>query len=125
MREWVAAALLLALLLGSLGNIAYLDRLIGNIETELDHAAEAAEAGDFDAALRSCDRALAHWLRADAYTHIFIRHPEIDAIADAFYELRQLLAEENAQAAPSAFQKLRYHLDCIDNMEHIRPGSIL
>lgn len=125
LRERIAAGLLALLLLLSLVNIACLDRLIGALELEIDRAETLAESGDFAAAETALDAAIAHWRAADAYTHIFIRHPEIDSTSDAFFELRQLLAEENAEGFPSAFEKLRYHLDSIDGMEHIRPGSIL
>ena len=124
-REWIAAGLLLLLLAAALGNIAYLDRLMGRIEGELYEAQEMADAGSFSDAEDATERALEHWLDANAYTHIFIRHPEIDATSDAFYELKELLAEENAEGYPSAFEKLLYHLNSIDEMEHIRLGSVL
>ncbi|MBR3293616.1 MAG: DUF4363 family protein [Oscillospiraceae bacterium] len=126
MTREIAAGLVLALLLAaSLGNIAHLDKLIGQIEEDLLQSEAYAEAGDYDAALDALDQALQCWLAADGYTHVFIRHPEIDSSSDAFYELRQLLSERNAEGIPSAFQKLRYHLHSIDEMEHVRLGSVL
>lgn len=124
-REWITAALLALLFLGSLVNIACLDRLIGSIEADLSLSQALAEAGDFSGAEAALDKAIGHWMQANAYTHIFIRHPEIDSTSDALFELRQLLAEENAEGFPSAFEKLIYHLNSIDEMEHIRLGSIL
>ena len=125
MKEWIALALLLLLAVGAIVNIAFLDRLIGDIEAELRETDGLARDGRFDEALQSLDRAIGHWLGANAYTHIFIRHPEIDSTSDAFYELRQALAEQNAEGYPSALEKLCYHLHCIDEMEHVRPGSVL
>ncbi len=124
-REWVAGALLVLLFLAALVNIVCLDRLIGRIETEIDRAQEFAESGNFTAAEEALDTAIAHWMDANSYTHIFIRHPEIDSTSDAFFELKELLAEENADGFPSAFEKLKYHLNSIDEMEHIRLGSVL
>lgn len=124
-REIVAAALLLMLFAGALVNIACLDRLIDDIALDVSSAYTLAETGDFPAAAAELDKAIEHWLAANAYTHIFIRHPEIDACSDAFYECRQLLAEQNAEGFPSAFDKLNYHLQSIDEMEHIRFGSIM
>ncbi len=124
-REWIAAALLALLFSLSLYNIAYLDRLIGVIGEELSASQSLAESGRFREAEEALDRAIARWVGANAYTHIFIRHPEIDATSDEFFELKQLLAEENAEGFPSAFDKLIYHLHSIDEMEQLRLGSIL
>ena len=124
-REWIAGGLLILLLAAALGNIVYLDRLIESIEADLIEAQALADSGSFSEAEDAAERALSRWLNANAYTHIFIRHPEIDSTSDAFYELIGLLAEENAEGCPSAFEKLLYHLNCIDEMEHIRLGSIL
>ena len=124
-REWIAGALLLLLFLAALVNIACLDRLIGQIEAEVGHAQALAESGNFDAAEEALDTAIEQWIAANSYTHIFIRHPEIDSTSDAFYELKELITEENADGFPSAFEKLKYHLNSIDEMEHIRLGSVL
>ena len=124
-REWIAGVMLLLLLLAALINIACLDRLVRRIEAEVDRAQTLAERGEFPAAEEALDAAIARWTAANSYTHIFIRHPEIDSTSDAFYECKQLLAEENADGFPSAFEKLNYHLNSIDEMEHIRLGSVL
>ena len=124
-REWIAGALLVLLFLASLVNIACLDRLIATIETDVGRSQQLAEDGDFPAAEEALRTAIKHWIGANAYTHIFIRHPEIDSTSDAFYELKELLAEENAEGFPSAFDKLNYHLHSINEMEHIRLGSVL
>lgn len=124
-KEWIAAGLLALLFAAALLNIACLDRLVGNIEEDVGRAQALAESGDFPSAEAALDTAIEHWVAANAYTHIFIRHPEIDSTSDAFFELKELLAEENADGFPSAFDKLNYHLNSIDEMEHIRLGSVL
>lgn len=124
-REIVAALLLVLLFAAALLNIACLDRMIGTILADTDSSRALAEDGDFEAAEKALDKAIARWSAANAYTHIFIRHPEIDSTTDAFFELRQSLSEENADGFPSAFDKLVYHLHSVDEMEHIRLGSVL
>ena len=124
-KEWIAAALLAFLFAAALINNACLDRLIGRIGEDIGRARELAERGEFAAAEAALDTAIEHWIAANSYTHIFIRHPEIDSTSDAFFELKELLAEENADGFPSAFDKLNYHLNSIDEMEHIRLGSVL
>lgn len=123
-RELAAGALLLALIIGSVCNIIYLDRFIEKLDTMLNQAEFAAQNGDWDTARNFSDLATQTWNAADDYTHIFIRHPEIDSTADAFYELSQVLLEED-DGFEAAFGKLRYHLYSIRGMEHPTFGSIL
>ena len=123
-RELAAGALLLLLMAGAWWNIRVVDRLTGELLAGLDASQAAEEQGDHLAAQAALDKALNRWLEADSYTHIFIRHAEIDSTADAFYELQaQLLAGEGDSSA--AYDKLRYHLDSIQRMEHPSFGSIL
>lgn len=123
-RELAAGALLLLLMAGAWWNIHAVDTLTGEIMGDLDASQTAGEQGDHLAAQAALDKALNRWLEADSYTHIFIRHAEIDSTADAFYELQaQLLAGEGDSSA--AYDKLRYHLDSIHRMEHPSLGSVL
>ena len=123
-KEIFALSLLALLFAASLFNIRYFDRLCLDLAHEINASSEALEAGNKAAAQEHLDAALDTWLDADSYTHIFIRHAEIDSTADAFYELQaQLLAGEGDSSA--AYDKLRYHLDSIQRMEHPSLGSVL
>ena len=123
-RELAAGGLLLLLIAGAWWNIHAVDALTGDIMAGLDASQAAEEQGNHLGAQAALDTALNRWLEADGYTHIFIRHSEIDSTADAFYELQsQLLSGEGDSSA--AYDKLRYHLDSIQRMEHPSFGSIL
>lgn len=124
-REWAASLLILLLVLGAWWNIAAVDSLSDDMLSRLERSEQAALAGDSAQALELLDSALELWLRADSYTHIFIRHSEIDSTADAFYELRQLLLSEDLESCGAAYGKLRYHIISIQEMEHPSLGSIL
>ena len=69
--------------------------------------------------------ALEIWLDADGYTHVFIRHAEIDSTSVAFYEALTALAGGEAEEFRSACDKLRYHIDSIVSMELVTPRSVL
>ena len=124
-KEIIALSLLVLLFAASLFNIWYFDRLCMDIAGEVNASSDALERGDMDAAQEHLNSALHTWLDADSYTHIFIRHPEIDSTADAFYELGQELAGENGESCRAAYDKLLYHLESIRTMEHLRFGSIM
>ena len=123
-KEVCAAGIILCLIAGAVWNVYHLENLAGRM-TEHIRAAETAEAeGRSLRAEQELRLALEIWLDADGYTHIFIRHPEIDSTADAFYELGQAL-EENSESCRAAYDKLLYHLESIRTMEHLRFGSIM
>ena len=123
-KEIIALLLLVLLFAASLFNIWYFDRLCLDIAGEVKASAVALERGEPEAAQEHLNSALHTWLDADSYTHIFIRHPEIDSTGDAFYELGQAL-EENSESCRAAYDKLLYHLESIRTMEHLRFGSIM
>ena len=124
-REVLASLLLLLLIVGAWWNIRAVDSLSGYMLSSLEESEQAADKGDWTAALKAMDDALERWLKADSYTHIFIRHSEIDSTADAFYELREVLLAEELEGCDAAYGKLRYHIISIQEMEHPRLGSIL
>ena len=126
MKREMCAVLLLAALVGvSLWNIRKADALIKDIEEHLDLSEKAMLAGDPGYAEEQLSAALRIWLSAGEYTQIFLRHPELDATSDVFYEALQCLREGKPRTAQAVFARLRYHLDSISGMEHISLGSVL
>lgn len=124
-RETAAWVLLLLLIGGAWWNIRSVDRLTDSILRSLDKSQAAALRGETETACAAMDEALQTWLKADSYTHIFIRHSEIDSTADAFYELQeQLISGAGEGGSRAAYDRLRYHLDSIRQMEHLSLGSI-
>ena len=123
-RELIASLLMLLLIAGAWWNIRAVDSLSGDMLSALEESEQAADKGDCCAALKAMDAALERWLKADSYTHIFIRHSEIDSTADAFYELRELLLSGDLDSCAAAYGKLRYHIISIQEMEHPSIGSI-
>lgn len=124
-REMAAAILFLLLIAGAWWNLHAVDTLTQDILDCLEHSQQAMEQGDPAGAGAAFDQGLKRWLDADSYTHIFIRHPEIDSTTDAFYELQEQLFSQEEDCLPAAYDKLRYHLASIREMEHLKLGSIL
>lgn len=124
-RDYIAIGVLAVLLALSVYNLASIDALTGDIGIALSKSQSAAEKLDFKSAREYLNAGLELWLDADEYTHIFLRHPELDSTSDAFYELEEVLLQEDLTACAAAYGKLRYHLNSIDSMEHLSLGSIL
>ena len=124
-RELAAGILLLALIGGAIYNIIYVGNLVRDISGELYASQEALAAGGGELAEDYAERALQKWLGAEQYTHIFVRHSEIDATSDAFYDLLQSLSGGEYDGIDRAYSKLLYHLSSIATMEQISLGSIM
>ena len=123
-RELCALGLLAALVAVSIWNIREADSLTGEIGEHLSLSEKAVLAGDPDYAGQQLEAALRIWLSARNYTQTFLRHPELDETTNVFYETLQILHEGTTRALPAAYDRLRFHLDCIREMEHLNLGSI-
>lgn len=125
MKKEIAAGIILALLFaGAIVNIHYVDKLSQGLIAQVEDARGMAGAGDYQAAQKVLAGAIYQWMDADSYTHIFIRHPEIDSTTDAFYELLDSVSAGDIKTAQGAFEKVEAHLASIAGMEHITIGSI-
>ena len=123
-REICALLLLAALAAVSVWNIRRADALTDEIREHLELSEKALLADDQKYAGEQLEAALRIWLSARAYTQVFLRHPELDATSDVFYEtLRDLRAGET-RALAAGYERLRYHIDSISDMEHLSLGSI-
>ena len=123
-REFFALLLLAVLITLSLWNIHTVDKLTEDIQALIDRAESAALIGDKAIAQAQFEKALKSWLGAKSYTHIFIRHPEIDSCTDAFYDAYAEICSDNPEELVPCFDMLRYHLKSISGMEQISIGNI-
>lgn len=123
-REIFAALLLLVLIGASVWNIRRADRLTDEIREHLELSERALLAADPNYAKEQLEAAKRIWLSARGYTQMFLRHPELDGTSDVFYETLQDLQAGELRALPAAYERLRYHLDSIRDMEHVRWGTV-
>ena len=123
-REIAAYILLLALFAGSLFNIHAMDKIIGDLRTQVDASYSSAQEGDFYKAKSQLEGAAEKWADLDGYTHIFIRHTEIDSATDAFFDMLSDVSDENSKSLDGSYRKLDAHLESLMTMEHISIGSI-
>ena len=123
-REIAAYTLLLLLFLGSLFNIHMMDEKIGSLRDEVKSSYESAQSGDFEKAEATLRSASERWLGMDEYTHIFIRHTEIDSATDAFFDMLSDISSKDAESAAGSYKKLDAHLKSLITIEHLSFGSI-
>jgi hypothetical protein len=123
-KTYFAIALLLLLLAATLVNVWYLDGFISDLVGYVDTSRTYVEAEDYDGAERKLRQAIDEWNGADGYTHVLIRHSEIDSTTDAFYELLSDIVSGDGDSAVGSFEKLTAHLTSIATMEYVTFGSI-
>lgn len=123
-KEVAAAALLLLLFAGVIINIRVNESIVSSLISEVDASYENFMCGDTDAAHMQLDSAIEHWLTLDGYTHIFIRHSEINSTTAAFFGFRSDLEAGEEAAAEGSYRLLKETLLSLMTMEQISLGSI-
>ena len=123
-KEILAISMLVLIFLLSLYTIKILESLTGDLAKMVSDAAQMASEEDWDGAVNLTEAAIQKWHDADSYTHITLRHFEIDSTTDAFYNFLEKLYTKDSGGQDSAFLMLTAHLEGIARMEHISPGSV-
>lgn len=123
-KEIISALLLLLIFSGVLVNIRINDRIVSSLINEVDMSYENLKNGNEDKAMQQLDTAIEHWLNLDGYTHIFIRHSEINSTTDAFYGFRSDVGSGDADAANGSYGLLKETLLSLMTMEQISLGSV-
>ena len=125
MKREIGAMLLLFLLAAvAVWNIHRTDALTAELEEHLELSEKALLSGDRDYAAEQLEAARRIWLSARNYTRVFLCHPSLDAASVVFYEIMQDLRAGETRGLSASFERLRYHLDSIAEMEHVSLGSI-
>lgn len=123
-RELAAGTLLLCLIAASLLNLRHLHGLTDELCSLVEASQSACEAGSFKKAEVLLRSAMDSWESAEGYTHIFVRHSEIDSATDAFCELLGDVSARDPAAAAGSYEKLLSHLRGLYTMERLTPGSV-
>ena len=123
-KALLALALLGGMLFVSVWNMHHLDAFTDQLENTLVRSRARWELGDAEGASALAEQALNDWFDAESYTHVFIRHAEVDSATDAFYDLLAALSDEDTSSAGRAYERVIAHLHMIDAMEHVTLKSV-
>ena len=124
-KEWFALLLLIAIIFGAALNLRFLRSFTEELEQDVADAADAGEREDWETAETIASASMEYWTGADKYTHVFIRHGEIDAVTDGFCSLLGAIRSQDHGSLYSAQIALRSRLLGLYEMERLKPGSIL
>lgn len=124
-KEGFALLLLVAVLVGSALNLRYLKGLSGTLSQQVESVSSAAEQGDWETAENLALASMDLWTGTDKYTHIFIRHGEIDAITDDYCTLLGAIRNQDIGVLSTARLMLLNRFASLYEMERFKAGSIL
>lgn len=123
-KEIFAGALLAALLALSLINVRAIKSICADVEELIGDAEGYVYAGDWENAERSAEEAIERFESHSSYTHIVLRHTDIETLTGSFYDFLGDIRCRSAGAAQSSAELVRERLKDIREMESIRWGSV-
>jgi TRAP-type C4-dicarboxylate transport system substrate-binding protein len=122
-KEIITAAFLVLLLTAAIVNIHFITRLTDSVTALIDEAASYAEKNDWEAAQKKGREASELWKKSDPYTHLVLRHSEIEATTDAIFDFMKDVYTQEAGAVKGSAEAAKSRLDSISSIEKIRFGS--
>jgi TRAP-type C4-dicarboxylate transport system substrate-binding protein len=123
-KEIITGCFLIAMLATALVNIHFLNKLTDNVTQLIEEAEKSAEQGEWERAATKAEEAADLWSGSDTYTHLVLRHPEVEAATDAIYGfMEQVYAGEEGAAKGAALAAIS-RLESISSIEQISFGSI-
>ena len=123
-KELVALLLLILILAGNIWNQRRLDRLTAGLDRLTEKAFASARDGRWQEAEEAAGQAAQEWTEAGNYTHIFIRHTDIDALTAAFCDYRGAIAGRETGEIYAVYLRLNTGIRSLQSMEKLSAGSI-
>lgn len=124
-RLWIAAALLLLMLGGTLGNAWYLSGIVDGYEQYLTTAQDMAGRGAWEQAIQLTEQVYQDWQDRDFYFHVLMRHVDTDAVYLTFQEVQEYLKLEEMDQYAAANAKLVAQLGLLAEMEQLTLENVL
>ncbi len=123
-KEVMIGCFLMILLAAALVNIHYLNELTDNVTQLIEESVKSAERGDWQQSVTKGEEAAKLWTESDTYTHLVLRHPEVEAVTDSIYGYMEQIYAREEGAAKGAARAAISRLTSISSIEKIKLGSI-
>ena len=124
-RLWIAAALLAAAVVLSLGSSWYLRVYLTRVSDLLDHAQALALEADWAGAEHLTQEAFLRWEARDGFFYTVLRHADVDQVFTGFREVQEYLRCQELGAYAAANARLSAQLDLLWEMEQITLQNLL
>ncbi len=124
-RVWIAAAILLAVLTGTLAHSFYISSFTRNMIVLLEQAEAHAEQEDWEAAARLTQDAHDRWQEKELYLHIALRHDETDVVYTGLREVEEFIQRREDGEYSAANARLIANLELLSEAEQLTIKNIL
>lgn len=123
-KEIIISSLLILMMVAAIINIHYINKLTDKVTHLIEESEKYMADGDWNSAENKAEEASRTWEGSDTYTHLVLRHPEIDAATESIYGyIAQVNAKEQG-AAKGAAEAAIARMKSISSIEQIRFGSV-
>ncbi|NCC67898.1 MAG: DUF4363 family protein [Clostridia bacterium] len=121
-KELVAATILVLIAVCGIINISVVIKTTGTLIGEIEQAEKLLFSGDKTGAEKAVGASLEEWLKRDKYSHIMLRHDDVDNVTEAYYEL--LTGIQSGAEARALFASLNERLERLAEIEQPKLSSI-
>ena len=123
-KELLALLTIILLTAGAIGNLTHLNQTANQISDHIDYCVQYCSRDDYVSANTEILKAIQVWENAEHYTHVFVRHSEIDSISDLFYDAQSAIQGQQKHEAKCMLAKLKHHANSLVSMERVSIGTI-
>ena len=123
-KEIFVIALLAAMLTAAIANVWYLNKLTDEVIAAAENAANLAAAGKWSDAQSAAEAAAKKWEEREGYTHMVLRHSEIEQCTEVLNDLRKEIYMKEEGGVRGALAAVRSQMTSIASIERVKLGSI-
>jgi hypothetical protein len=123
-KEIVAISLLAVILACSIINVFIIKRYTQHMARLIDDTQSYAEGEHWEKAVKSAEDAVEYWQMKSRYTHIVLRHSEINATTNAFCLFLAEVYKRDVNGMRGVSKALKSQIQSIYEMEKLKLGSI-
>ena len=123
-KELCALFILLVLIGASIGNYIHIKHLFEEISGHINYSQQYCLLEDYAAAYTETNKILETWSSAEKYTHVFIRHSELNEFANIVSDIQIAIKNKKRHESEILLKKLKSHTDDILKMEKPSLGTI-
>ena len=124
-RLWIASAILVLLLGGTLLNAWYAEQLTGNLISRLEQAQELARSEHWPQAEELTHQVYADWEASHFYLHTFMKHSDTDQILRGFQSVLEYLDIQELDQYAAANADLICQIQLLAEMEKASMVNVL
>lgn len=123
-KEILAGAIFLVVILCVFLNIFFINKMMDELFELIDSSEASAMSEDWISAESSAEKAAEIWKKNEKYTHIVLRHSEVNETSEAFFNFLESIYTKDPGSVKGNTRLLKSRLQEIIDIESITVGSV-